>query len=110
MEASIEKAGNYINKYPHAHSTAIFVSRYLSEGPLEIALALDKADDSLLQIVREAYIPCKIIGDSSTGMKLPLLGGKKLVDGKSAVYICKNYSCQEPITDRSNLQDKLFVN
>ena len=110
VEASIEKAGNYINKYPHAHSTAIFVSRYLSEGPLEIALALDKADDSLLQIVREAYIPCKIIGDSSTGMKLPLLEGKKLVDGKSAVYICKNYSCQEPITDRSNLQDKLFVN
>ena len=107
VEASIEKAGNYINKYPHAHSTAIFVSRYLSEGPLEIALASDEADTSLLQVVREAYLPCKIIGDSSTGMKLPLLEGKKLVDGKSAVYICKNYSCQEPITEVSELRNQL---
>ena len=107
VEASIEKAGNYINKYPHAHSTAIFVSRYLSEGPLEIALASDEADTSLLQVVREAYLPCKIIGDSSTGMKLPLLEGKKLVDGKSAVYICKNYTCQEPITEVSELRNQL---
>ena len=107
VEASIEKAGNYINKYPHAHSTAIFVSRYLSEGPLEIALASDEADTSLLQVVREAYLPCKIIADSSTGMKLPLLEGKKLVDGKSAVYICKNYSCQEPITEVSELRNQL---
>ena len=107
VEASIEKAGNYINKYPHAHSTAIFVSRYLSEGPLEIALASDKSEQSLLQVVREAYLPCKIIADSSTGMKLPLLEGKKLVDGKSAVYICKNYSCQEPITEVSELRNQL---
>ena len=91
VESSIEKAGNYINKYPHAHSTALFVNTYLSTGPIEFALALDKTDQSLLEIIREAYIPCKIIGESSTGMKLPLLEGKALVNGKSAVYICKNY-------------------
>ena len=77
--------------------------------PLEIALASDKSEQSLLQVVREAYLPCKIIADSSTGMKLPLLEGKNLVDGKSAVYICKNYSCQEPITEVSELRNQLSL-
>ena len=47
VEASMEKAGTYINKYPHAHSTAIFVNRYLSEGPHEIALSSVDGDNSL---------------------------------------------------------------
>lgn len=109
VESSIKKAGNYINKYPHAHSTAIFVSKYLSEGPIEFALALNQTDQSLLEIIREAYIPCKIIGDSSTGMKIPLLNEKKQIDGKSTVYICKNYSCQEPITDELQLRNQLAL-
>jgi len=104
VESSIEKAGNYINKYPHAHSTAIFVSKYLSEGPIEFALALNQTDQSLLEIIREAYIPCKIIGDSSAGMEMPLLNGKKMLDGKSTVYICKNYTCKKPITNENDLR------
>ena len=55
VETSMEKAGTYINKYPHAHSTAIFVSRYLSEGPHEIALSSVNGDNSLLKVVREKY-------------------------------------------------------
>ena len=59
VEASMEKAGVYINKYPHAHSTAIFVNRYLSEGPHEIALSTVDGDNSLLKVIREKYLPCK---------------------------------------------------
>jgi hypothetical protein len=29
---------------------------------------------------------------------VPLLAGKGLVDGKFAVYLCENFTCQAPIT------------
>ena len=107
VETSMEKAGTYINKYPHAHSTAIFVSRYLSEGPHEIALSSVNGDNSLLKVVREKYLPCKIIGESSLQLDIPLLKGKNPIAGKSTVYICKNYTCHEPITDISSLLSQL---
>ena len=109
VETSMEKAGTYINKYPHAHSTAIFVSRYLSEGPHEIALSSVNGDNSLLKVVREKYLPCKIIGELSSQLDIPLLKGKNPIAGKSTVYICKNYTCHEPITDVSSLLNQLPI-
>ena len=107
VEASMEKAGTYINKYPHAHSTAIFVNRYLSEGPHEIALSSIEGDNSLLKVVREKYLPCKIIGESSSQFDIPLLKDKGPLGGKSTAYICKNYACREPVTDDAALRNQL---
>ena len=107
VEASMEKAGVYINKYPHAHSTAIFVNRYLSEGPHEIALSTADGDNSLLKVIRDKYLPCKIIGETSSGLDIPLLKDKGPLEGKSTAYICKNYSCKEPVTDDKTLKDQL---
>ena len=109
VEASMDKAGTYINQYPHAHSTAIFVQNYLSPGPKEIVLAAETKDEALMDIVKQEYLPCKILACSSTKMALPILEGKKMVNGKPAIYICKNYTCKEPITDESRLRDSLAL-
>jgi uncharacterized protein YyaL (SSP411 family) len=34
---------------------------------------------------------------------VPLLAGKGLVDGKTAVYVCERFACQRPVTDVSEL-------
>ena len=107
VEASMEKAGVYINKYPHAHSTAIFVNRYLSEGPHEIALSTVDGDNSLLNVIREKYLPCKIFAEASSKLDIPLLKDKEPIGGKSTAYICKNYACQEPIVDDKVLKNQL---
>jgi len=105
--ASMEKAGVYINKYPHAHSTAIFVNRYLSEGPHEIALSTVDGDNSLLKVIRDKYLPCKIIAETSSGLDIPLLKDKGPIGGNSTAYICKNYTCREPIIDDKVLKSQL---
>ena len=109
VEASMDKAGTYINQYPHAHSTALFVQNYLSPGPKEIVLVAETKDEALMDIVKQAYLPCKILARSSIKLALPILEGKKLVDGKPAVYICKNYTCKEPITDEQVLRETLAI-
>jgi hypothetical protein len=105
--ASMEKAGVYINKYPHAHSTAIFVNRYLSEGPHEIALSTVDGDNSLLKVIRDKYLPCKILAETSSGLGIPLLKDKGPIGGNSTAYICKNYTCREPIIDDKVLKRQL---
>lgn len=106
VEASMDKVGTYINQYHYAHSTALFVHNYLLNGPKEIVLAAEN-DDTLMDIVKQAYLPCKILASTSTKMNLPILKGKKMVDGQPAIYICKNYTCKEPITEESILRETL---
>jgi aryl-alcohol dehydrogenase-like predicted oxidoreductase len=38
---------------------------------------------------------------------LPLLEGKHPVDGQPALYICRNFSCRQPITDPRAISDAL---
>ena len=108
VEASMDKVGTYINQYPYAHSTALFVHNYLLNGPKEIVLAAEN-DDTLMDIVKQAYLPCKILASTSTKMNLPILKGKKLVDGQPTIYICKNYTCKEPIIEESVLRETLAL-
>ena len=109
VETSMDKVGTYINQYPYAHSTALFVHDYFLNGPKEIVLAAETNNDPLMNIVKQTYLPCKILASSSTEMDLPILEGKEMVDGQSTIYICKNYTCKEPITDESILRDSLAL-
>jgi uncharacterized protein YyaL (SSP411 family) len=34
---------------------------------------------------------------------VPLLAGKGLVDGKTAVYVCERFACQRPVTEPEEL-------
>ena len=38
---------------------------------------------------------------------LPLVRGKQLLDGRAALYVCRNYSCQSPITDPDQVRELL---
>ena len=104
VEASMNRAGKYINQYPYAHSTALLVNHYLSEGPLEIALASEEIESDFTDILRSYFFPFKIIASSASGLDMPLMQDKKMLDGKLTAYICKNYTCKEPITNGNDLK------
>jgi uncharacterized protein YyaL (SSP411 family) len=38
---------------------------------------------------------------------MPLLQGRALIDGKATAYVCRNYACELPVTDRAALARQL---
>jgi uncharacterized protein YyaL (SSP411 family) len=104
VEASMNRAGTYINQYPYAHSTALSVHHYLAKGPLEIALVSEEIESEFTDILRNYFFPFKIMASSASGLDIPLMQGKKMLDEKPTAYICKNYTCKEPITNGNNLK------
>jgi uncharacterized protein YyaL (SSP411 family) len=84
-------------------------------GPVEIAVvgAADAPETrALLRVIYESYVPNRVLMLSDPrkpqeAPDSPLLRGRTLVDGRPAVYICRNYACQRPITDAGELRSAL---
>jgi uncharacterized protein YyaL (SSP411 family) len=93
----------------------------LSPWP-DIVVALPAGEASgkslLLELYRH-YLPNKVVtvkscrsnggegGAESQGEEALLLKGKGLVAGKPAVFVCENFTCEEPVTKLEDLRGRL---
>jgi hypothetical protein len=85
-------------------------------GPrVEIALVVPGVGDGggreLAAEVFSRYLPNRVVtgavADGSDGAGVPLLEGRGAVDGKATAYVCRNYACDLPATDRATLARQL---
>ncbi|HEX9757519.1 MAG TPA: thioredoxin domain-containing protein [Nitrospiria bacterium] len=107
--SSVTAYGKTIERIARAFCKSLGVVDLLLEGPVEIALAGDPKDEktqTLKKEVNRIYLPNRILAHTHPNEKskkndsqLPLLEGKGLVEGKPALYICYDFTCQTPITD-----------
>jgi uncharacterized protein YyaL (SSP411 family)/aryl-alcohol dehydrogenase-like predicted oxidoreductase len=111
--AAIRAYGKQMARYPRAFAKSLAVVDFLTSGPVELAL-VGASDDARFRALREAvsrqYLPNRIIASVdplNTVTDHPLLQGKSLVDGKAALYVCRNFSCRQPITDAASVPDAL---
>ena len=96
--------------------------RYLSAldfhlGPVaEIALCWPPAGDGsaaapMLEAVFGRYLPNRVVAgvaDGAAGIEgLPLLAGRRAVDGRPTAYVCRRYVCETPTTDPADLARRL---
>ncbi len=109
---AIRAFGKQIEAVPEAFATALAVVDLLDRGPVELAI-VGAADDQRYRALRHAiakhYLPNRIsahqdpIHASDTerahDAELPLLKGKELVNDSAALYICRDFTCEAPITD-----------
>ena len=107
--------GRQMARYPRAFAKSLAVVDLLAEGPVELAFVGPAGDPGLeaLQLaVREIFLPHRVIAFSDgTGTQTnhPLLAGKGVVDGKAALYICRNFSCRRPMTNPQEVTEALSV-
>jgi len=48
-----------------------------------------------------------VTGDGAGAAGVPLLEGREAVGGKATAYVCRNYACELPVTDRAALARQL---
>ena len=86
---------------------------YALSEPREIAIVgdPDAADTrGLLSVVRSGYRPFQVVALGTPDAQhspVALLQGRGLVDGHAAVYVCRDFVCQAPVTDPAKLRAQL---
>lgn len=113
-ERAISAYGQQIADYPHAFAKSLAVVDLFLEGSVELALigAPREAEyEALRREVGRHYLPNRIIAHHNPTEgdppDFPLLRGKRLVDGRAALYVCRNFACQAPITDPAQAAELL---
>jgi len=108
--------GKQIALYPHAFAKSLAVVDLLLEGPIELALIGTPGEagfEALRQEIGRQYLPNRIVShyDPAEGdpPPFPLLLGKGLVNGRAALYVCRNFTCQAPITDPMQVAETLSL-
>jgi hypothetical protein len=72
-----------------------------------------RAGQGLRETLRQRYLPFTIslnldrADHSALAKKLPFIAGMHAVDGKAAAYVCRDFTCQAPVTDRAALEKEL---
>ncbi len=90
-----------------AYPQSLTALEFLLASPMEIAVvgpSRQAETGALIKAIRKPFVPNKVIALTETGKEeitslLPFLQGKVPLQGKPAVYICRNYTCRRPLTD-----------
>lgn len=110
--AAVRAYGRQIARYPRAFAKSLAVVDFLTEGPVELAIVGDGSQANL-RALREAvarcYLPNRILATGSPGTptSLPLLKDRPTVSSQPTLYICRNYTCRQPITDPRSVEAAL---
>ncbi len=111
---AVRAYGRQIARYPRAFAKSLAVADLLLTGPVELALVGTPGEqgyEALRAEINRVYLPNRIIahydpaqqGRQGLTTPPPLLAGKGLVEGRAALYICRNFSCQAPVTEPSEV-------
>ena len=81
---------------------------FAQPGTREIFVAGDPGDAAtraLVQAVWRNPDPNRVLAVVTPGLEklLPPAAGKTMVDGKPAAYVCRNFTCDAPVTDPAQL-------
>jgi len=105
--------GALIRRWPRGFAKSLEAVDFLLDGPVELAVIGAQGDPGREALLREAgrpYLPNRILGhhDPASGESpRPLLRGKGLVEGRAALYVCRNFACEAPITDPARAAEAL---
>jgi uncharacterized protein YyaL (SSP411 family) len=104
-------------RYPRAAGAGLSVAEAILAGPAEIAVVGAPQDDRTRALHRTALHAAPpgavlALGDGSQPLGagdaldggVPLLDGRGLVNGAPAAYVCRQFTCQAPVTTPEQLR------
>jgi uncharacterized protein len=122
-EAALGVLPAVAGRYPRAAGAGLAVAEAVLAGPAEIAVVGDPDDErtrALHQTALRAAPPGAVLalGDGAAAGAgiheaegrqgtVPLLAGRGLVGGAPAAYVCRQFTCQAPVTTPEQLEQVL---
>jgi hypothetical protein len=81
--------------------------------PVEVVIVGRREDDATRALIRAAhedYLPNHLVigsleGDSSE--PIPILDGRKLLEGRPTAYVCRGYACRLPVTEPDDVRREI---
>jgi len=114
-----EVFGENIKNSPVSHTYLLSVFDYLSGPSYEIIIVDGEEKEGskeYFEIINRHFIPNKIVIHKSEGQDFSQMAGLKTfinelhpVDDKPTAYICKNYYCELPVTNKEDLIKSLNI-
>ena len=101
-EAGLAVAGEYAARAPQSFGWALAVAEALADGPREVAVA--GPDGAARRALHAAALAgtapgCVISVGEPDADGVPLLAGRRPLDGMPAAYVCRGFVCDAPVTD-----------
>jgi uncharacterized protein YyaL (SSP411 family) len=90
-----------IGRAPGAFAWALCALDFWFSPPQEIAI-VGRVDTPVAWAALAPFRPNTVVAVGPSD-EVPLLAGKKLMDGKPAVYLCERFVCRAPVTDPSDV-------
>jgi uncharacterized protein len=101
-------------RYPRAAGAGLAVAEAWLAGPPEIAVVGHEDDERTRVLHRTALHAAPpgavlALGDGTKEIEesVPLLVGRRQVDGAPAAYVCRQFTCQAPVTTPQQLRESL---
>jgi len=107
-EETVSAFGLSMKRNPTAHLRLYTVVELLSK-PSSQAAIIGEADNplvrNLLEIINAGFHPALVVAcGPADSPELPLLKDRHMIDGNPAVYLCRNFVCEAPVTDPDSLR------
>jgi hypothetical protein len=99
-------------RHPAAFGHALGVADLLVRGAIELAIVGDPAAEDFRALTRaaaERYVPSLVLagGAPRRSAEIALLADRPAPGGRATAYVCRNYTCDAPVTDASALATRL---
>jgi uncharacterized protein YyaL (SSP411 family) len=72
-----------------------------------IARPGDAPANRMLDVVRERYLPNRLLAVGASDPAIPLLADRRAIDGQATAYLCEHFVCQAPTADPTDLARQL---
>ena len=108
----LETVAEPMARHPAAFGHALGVADLLVHGAVELAIVGDPAAADFRALTRaaaERYVPSLVLagGAERKSAEIPLLADRPATNGRATAYVCRNYTCDAPVTDAAALATRL---
>jgi uncharacterized protein YyaL (SSP411 family) len=100
---------------PAALPQMLAACEWLLGEPREIVLVGDRSDagtEALLRALHSRFVPNRVVmlvdspeARRALAVRIPAIEFMEKIDGRASAYVCRNYTCQLPVTDSEKLAE-----